>query len=230
MLTARFADETKVTAFFEEDELRLRAVGTVDALNHVSAQLAWLGTAMQSSKYDGKCLGRTHLANLGCLARLQAYHLSFHHAPMNDTTPDVTQGGCWRKMFQDIVIAFGFPVRPRLSEREGIEVAFDTILALMGVQWVACSCGTFVIKGFSALLYASEVQGDTVFWHFVSNDDGSRISYTDQRISPCGDQVGTETLLERIRLGHFRHIIGWSIEVRNHVGMACSIVLHVCKY
>ena len=93
-----------------------------------------------------------------------------------------------------------------------LEIAGALINSTRFVKWA----GTTYLKGFSALLAATKVVGDTVLWHLVYNDDGSYISYEDPRV-PRWPESADPFVLETLS-GH-RHVVGWCDRIISHAGM-----------
>ena len=127
-------------------------------------------------------------------------------------------GVCWMKLFSNIHLAQGCPVPRRrdVDANTGIEMSLHLMAKLLNTNRISNFKGIFLIKGVSAILVPTRRQEGLTFWHLVSNDDGSYISYSDVRIGqvirdyPRGLSVGD--------LEASRHIVGWCAEAMNCAG------------
>jgi hypothetical protein len=79
-------------------------------------------------------------------------------------------------------------------------------------------CGNLILKGFSTLLYPTHLEDKTIFWHAICNEDGSRVSFADPRVSLSPDMVPVMMDLRPEDVNQARHIVGWAAEVKNKVG------------
>jgi hypothetical protein len=135
-------------------------------------------------------------------------------------------GQCWHDLFRNPVVVLGFPVRRRPPGQEpGLEFSLATLAALVGTRRIAVFCGKVFLKGFCTMLVPTKYAGDTVHWHVLFNEDGSRIPFTDSRVcNVIGDFDITKHLTPSgIETAH--HVVGWCENVRNFAGNSCPLQL-----
>lgn len=125
----------------------------------------------------------------------------------------LTNGQCWRKMFNNPVIVKGYPIKPRrnLEPETGLELPFDMMTTLADARYLTTFDDKTVVKGFSTMLIPMKQQNDVFIWHFLMETDGKRISYQDPRT-----QQGILIPFDNIRGA--RHILGWCANAQNNIG------------
>ncbi|KAI0594169.1 hypothetical protein F4775DRAFT_606762 [Biscogniauxia sp. FL1348] len=221
--TITLADKTQITAEYIDSLVSVMVVGNVYSVVEVGEQLGWLGAALRSSHLDQG------------VAYCEAVVSEFTQDPAADITGvcklefrvvAAYQDGylqesgsgsvtCWHNLFRNPVVVTGYPIPRREKPDSGLLIPLYMIAALMNSQRLVDFCGRTFVKGFSAFIAATEVVGDTVFWHLFFNKDGDYISYEDPRVPRVQNVplIVTSEALERSS-----HILGWCKEVNNHTG------------
>ena len=210
----------------------MEATGTPCSVSETGQQLAWIGAALQSPPDAGGGLlcnasARTTdvteepPTNSGeCPAEAitrACCRIEFTSTPLDMENPtQAFLGQCWYGLFHGFVIAAGFPVPQRPSNLNGLEAPLGMVAGLTFAPKVVEFQDQLCIKGFSTLLYPTKIKDRLICWHLVSNADGSRISY-------CDDRVGSGSIVppQRLRyadLEQARHIVGWCDQVKHYTG------------
>lgn len=70
---------------------------------------------------------------------------------MNTNESPADSGQCWRRLFSNICVAEGFPVRARQTEEQGLEIPLDMMAELGGAKGLTVFRGELVIRGFETL-------------------------------------------------------------------------------
>jgi hypothetical protein len=99
-------------------------------------------------------------------------------APANPE--EAITGHCWYDMFSNSTVALGFPV-PQFGP-VGLEVSLPVTAALVGATQITKFGTKLFLKGFSSLLFLASKEDSICKWHYLSNEDGSRIRYRDSRV------------------------------------------------
>ena len=127
----------------------------------------------------------------------------------------VSEQSCWFSLFNNPVIAHGFPVPKRRNSERGLELPIELMATLGGGRHAVDFEGGLVIKGHSIAFVPVKEYEDTIQWHVISNSDGTRLRYSDPRIHRALQQ---EVKFESIRTK--RAILGWSQDAQTLLGTA----------
>ena len=73
-----------------------------------------------------------------------------------------------------------------------------------------------MIKGHSTMFCPTKRTKDSVLWHYVFNQDASRISYLDADTLCSGRALVNQ--VDMACLEHSRNFLGWSSSVEIHAG------------
>lgn len=112
-------------------------------------------------------------------------------------------GMCWLPILQGLSMVQGFPIRRRPVTQLGIELDLSTMACLVGTEYVQIYSENTYLKGYSAMLSATEtIDDDILLWHLYANDDGEHISYNQDSKKKRVSVVLSE-------LTRYRHIVGW---------------------
>ena len=177
-------------------------VGSRQAIVDLAQQLAWIGATFRSSEKVAKLeysnvLTRCRTTNDGtkCLT------IKFGH----ETIPS-HPSYCWYPLFNDFVIAQGFPALERPKQESGLEIPLDLMAALGGARHITEFEGGLVMKGPSTLFIPTIQNKDLVVWHLIENSSRARIKYEVVR------QYQNRVLLHELnhsKLQSKRTILGW---------------------
>ncbi|KAK3991528.1 hypothetical protein QBC44DRAFT_236762 [Cladorrhinum sp. PSN332] len=211
-------DGLTVCATMARSKLVVEALGVADFIADIGEQLAWLGAALRSAPLSAPkvvyCIPYVDVTqpspgpptDIHKRDEDQVIHcsLKFRFEDYETALPTQQYGDCWHAMFNYPVIVRGFPILKRspACTGAGLEMPLNMITALAGTNCIdRFGLNTF-IKGFSAMVVATEKHDDLVIWHYFYNENGGRISYLDHKIT-LGPTV-TFSELESCR-----HVVGW---------------------
>jgi len=124
-------------------------------------------------------------------------------------------GSCWLGLLGNPVIAKGFPVPARDDSQPGLEVSLETMALLLDAAHVTIFNERAILKGFNAAVVATLYSDSVVLWHFVINKDGSRVTYSDERLMR---EVPATSSVPLLQLQNARHILGWAPSVSYNFG------------
>jgi hypothetical protein len=203
--------------------LHIDVHGNVFAIAEMGEQLAWLGGALRSAATDHAPTSYTprvckHKESINRTIMMREHSFEFTYVLNTQDVDSSVQGGCWRGLFKSPVIVSGFPIPRGQSQPAeiGAQIPLGVVSAFINSQRLVKWGGTTYLKGFSALLAATKLVGDTVVWHLVYNNDGSYISYEDPRVPRWSEAAGTFAV---DTLSNYRHVVGWCDRVVSHAGM-----------
>ena len=210
-------DKTKVTAWVEPSGcFSLEAAGVVETLVEVGEVFAFIVAALRSAQGDSVA-SVTPTIDSGTRTSDQTCRLSIRL--QHSDGPLRSIGQCWQDLFRNPVVVLGFPVRRRRPDQgPGLEVSLVTLAALVGTRRIAVFCGKIFLQGFCTMLVPTKYAGDTVHWHVLFNEDGSRISFTDFRVRKIVKDFDLSKHLTLSGVETARHIVGWCEHVRNYAG------------
>ncbi|KAF5020654.1 hypothetical protein F66182_7310 [Fusarium sp. NRRL 66182] len=108
---------------------------------------------------------------------------------------------CWHAIFQNLVIATGYPILRRNRHGSGLEMPLNLMAGLTMSPRIHQYMGYHILKGYSTALVPSEKLDDMILWHLYYSPDGSRLPYPDP------DAMGyTRLNLKDLTAG--RHVVG----------------------
>ncbi|GIC87262.1 5'-methylthioadenosine/S-adenosylhomocysteine nucleosidase family protein [Aspergillus udagawae] len=211
-------DNTRVTSWVEPSGcFSLEAVGVAETIVEVGEVFAFVTVALRSAKGDLVASVSPTIDN-GTKTSDQTCRLTIR--PQYSDGPLRSTGQCWQDLFRNPVVVLGFPVRRRRPDQEpGLEISLATLAALLGTRRIVVFCGKVFLQGFCTMVVPTKYDGDTVHWHVLFNENGSRISLTDFRVRKI---VQDFDLLKHLTLSGVesaRHIVGWCEHVRNYAGL-----------
>lgn len=135
----------------------------------------------------------------------------------NSPTPTLRRDGqCWHGLFQNPVVVLGYPTRNRTIEERGLEMPIEMMATLVGCDRITTFAGKFYIKNFNKMLVLTKQIGDMLIWHYLCNDDGSYISYTDPRVRAMSSPIASDVDISTLESA--RHVVGWCSHVRSYAG------------
>ncbi|KAK4451988.1 hypothetical protein QBC34DRAFT_436242 [Podospora aff. communis PSN243] len=225
---------------FGKGLVKASCTGLVDSLSEVVEILSWLGSALSESfdpqrvshrraqlvlrenktlNSDPPCLELKFLEDGDSLAE-EFSRLGVKEGPAPLEVPvapvNPPRGDCWKRALKNPAVAVGFPVPRRAPKVRGLEISLDAMALLVGAPRLALFNGHAVLKGHNAaMVLAAESPDQMMLWHFICNEDGSRLPYSDPRIK-SSFVVEEVSALERIRGA--RHLLGWASNVSYNIG------------
>ncbi|OJJ42360.1 hypothetical protein ASPZODRAFT_147347 [Penicilliopsis zonata CBS 506.65] len=211
-------DKSKATAWVETSGcLSLEAAGVVETLVEVGEVFAFIVAALRSARGDSVAYV-TPTIDSGLRNSDQTCKFFIHLQHSDGYLRSI--GQCWQDLFRNPVVVLGFPVRRRQPDQgPGLEVSLATLAALVGTKHIAVFCGKIFLHGFCTILVPTKYAGDTVHWHVLFNEDGSRIPFTDFRVRRIVTDFDLSKHLTLSGVENARHIVGWCEHVRNYAGL-----------
>ncbi|CAI7622322.1 unnamed protein product [Penicillium manginii] len=210
-------DKTKLTAWLEPSGcFALEATGVAETLVEVGEVFAFITAALRSAPGDSvaSVIPTIHSS---AKTKDQKYRFRFHAQHSDGLLQSI--GQCWQDLFRNPVVVLGFPVRRRQPDQgPGLDISLVTLTALVGTRRIAVFCGKVFLQGFCTILVPTKYAGDTVHWHVLFNEDGSRIPFTDTRVREIIKEFDLSKHLTLSGIETARHIVGWCERVRNYAG------------
>jgi hypothetical protein len=220
------------------DSVFFEVTGTTYSLAEVTEQLFWVSTAFQTpTDAPGASLNFAEASATfvvdetiqpGPKADVRlAQHVGTAHCNVTskskflDQEAQFARGHCWHNLFRHCAIVSGYPIPSRPSQRPGLEVPFDMMAALACAERITPFYGNLVVNGFSTLLFPTyyEYEHRCMFWHLVYNEDGSRVSFTDNRVFLPAEVESAVMQLRPDDIDDARHIVGWAAKLKKNIGM-----------
>jgi hypothetical protein len=81
-----------------------------------------------------------------------------------------TSSDCWKRLFPHGIVPSGFPIPSRDEAMEGLELSFDLMCYLCGLEYETSDTSGIVLRGHRSLVYPVRRTGDCVQWHFQHLD------------------------------------------------------------
>ena len=189
--------------------IKIEFIGSEEAAIDVLQLFVWFGAVFQVSSSDQ-------------LQHMQSKLHMFEDSPWGHLTFTVdyekwpvSEQSCWFSLFNNPVIARGFPIPERRNAEQGLELPIELIATLGGGRHAIEFEGGLVIKGPSMAFIPVQQFEDTIQWHMISNSDGTRLRYSDLRRPRA---LLNEVNFESIRTK--RAILGWSQVAQTLLGRA----------
>jgi hypothetical protein len=177
----------------------------------VAQQLAWLGCVLRTSQ-----TGQIGRSQARMCPREGATEAEFELKFEVDALP-MGEDSCWHGLFVNPVIAYDFPISDRGDEL-GLEISIPMMAALGGASRAVEFEGGLLLKGFSSAFVPLRRSGDSIQWHFIRNEDESRLSYWE-----AGKRCPKRALLDTVdqdSLSSTRAFLGWWGKTTTHLGTA----------
>ncbi|KAK8875138.1 Pfs domain protein [Apiospora arundinis] len=210
-------DNTKLTAWLESSGyLSLKVVGVVDTIAEIGEMYGWMTVALSDAPTKA-IIRATPILDIHPDRDGNIFRATFSCRPNGPL--EASDGQCWWDLFRNPTIVCGFPVRCRQpAAPKGLEVTLPTLGGLLGAKRLTIIGDLLLLRGFCTMVVPTSYAGDTVRWHVLFNEDGSRIASTDDRIHDVAGDFRLAKHLTPSVLETRRHIIGWCRDVRNFAG------------
>jgi hypothetical protein len=240
VVTETVFDGTKIDIqLVDKGLIKAGCTGLVDSIREVVEVLSWLGSALcqssnpqsishrlaqvQSSTGKGldesgpPCLKLEFLEDEDLLAEELSRLAVDEEVRPNDARVFAAKpenGDCWKRVLKNPGVAMGFPVPIRPPGAPGLEISLDAMALLVDAPRLAIFNGRAVLKGHNAAIVLTDASQDSIMrWHFICNENGSRLTFSDPRIR---QSFVAEGLLKRIQGA--RHVLGWTPKVSYNIG------------
>jgi hypothetical protein len=77
-----------------------------------------------------------------------------------------TSSDCWKRLFPHGMVPGGFPIPTRDEAMKGLELSFDLMCYLCGLEYETSDASGLMLRGHRSLVYPVCKIGDCVQWHF----------------------------------------------------------------
>jgi hypothetical protein len=137
----------------------------LEALAWVSATLR--GSATQQVVHSQALYTRSPKAGTSQVASL-ILHLEDRSSLSEELGIDESCiGMCWRPLFLGTSVAFDFPIPARLMRFKGLEICYELMELICGVEYKALEEDGLVLRGHLTSLYPIEKTFGSVQWHLI---------------------------------------------------------------
>jgi hypothetical protein len=184
-------------------------VGSLDYIVAVAQIITWFGAAFQSFdtskdvQYSESIITPTTTRN--------SFLIKYVQTPLADA-----ERICWLPLFNNPVIAKGFPISTRGNREVGIEIPLEMMAFLSGAEHAVEYSRGLLIKSFSGMLVPVQRQEDSVQWHFLSDPTGRHMRYSDLR-GLCPRRLSLDEL-DHDSLGKTRAFLAWWRASKSYLG------------
>lgn len=180
-----------------EERLRLNIVASRDVAIDITEAISWLFAAVYSAEELAFSHVRLDLnqSQAGQVGR--TFTLS-HHRRVPLSRSDLERADtCWRHVVPKTAIAAGFDVPKRNLDLKGMDVSYELLLGLCGVEYETAEGGRIVLYGPKSKLFPVRLVNGCVEWHFQIRDD------TDASPHGVGEYIRRYlTILRRYRIAN----------------------------
>ena len=133
----------------------------------VAQQLAWMMSVFRTRK--ARDSDKEHYSHF----QIDVQHtnrVSLSLLPLEEVPED--DASCWLPLLHGSVISHGFPI-PQRGHEAGVEMSFNAIVPLAGVEYPVHIKDVTILKGWSTLLYPVGASPDfgSIQWHLVACED-----------------------------------------------------------
>jgi hypothetical protein len=178
------------------------------------SQFAWLGAACKDSpRKDRYCYSCPRIANLRQSSGTVELDLEY-----SSNFPDSSSDhSCWQDLCFGVSVAFGFPIRARGDNPQGMELSADAMIIIGGTDYATTHNKHFMLKGFSTMFLPTLRRAQSVLWHFICKIGGP-LSYSNDSImslSPVAPVLDVDCLY------NMRHFVGWVPKAEILTGIYC---------
>jgi hypothetical protein len=160
--------EQKICNNAEDDCLPFKLQAERATLAEIIEALAWtsavttdtFATELQLAQI---CVWVTHLSTKEPIILIG--HDEYSPSKMLETPSD-----CWKRLFPHGMIPGGFPIPSRDDAMKGLELSFDLMCHLCGLEYETSNASGLILRGHRSLVYPVYKIGDCVQWHFQHVD------------------------------------------------------------
>ncbi|KAK4965765.1 hypothetical protein LTR42_011778 [Elasticomyces elasticus] len=168
--------------------------------------ITWLGSACRASQHPDRHSSCTPEITNERHSYSQRFLVRFMLKEQSVNEPDEA-GTCWRKLFKNPVIALGYSIPARKLGEVGLELSLHMMMVLGQTLCAAAFAGRSMLKGYNSLFVPTSCVGSSIIWHFLVNEDGSRLPYND---GIAASAAADAYLLDQNTLESGRHFVGWT--------------------
>lgn len=233
-------DMTRMAGVQEGTQAVFEFLGRAYGIANAAEQLLWVSAALRTStgapgiQLVATELDFDHLSDMTprdpMLIHTDNTGSEEHHAETVEVNvrivtthydhPINTQDRCWHQILRGNPIVDGYPIYKRPFPQSCLEIPLGLMSSFIGADRITPFGDDLIIKGYSKLFFATGYQNRCIIWHFIANEDDSRISFSDNRIPAtpgftaptCSPPWQCKDALQA------RHFVGWTSHVRNNAG------------
>jgi hypothetical protein len=194
---------------------KISVKGSRKVVIEIAQQLAWIGASFHTAangevEYSVATIRKVEKGDEGL-----SFSIEFQSKSLLKE-----EKSCWHSLFNNPVIAQGFPILERGDEL-GLDLPIELMAALGGARHIAEFGGGLVLKGFSVLFVPVKIYENSIQWHMVSSkDENTRILYADCTRVPCRTKL--EDLDRDLIHSKPRSFLGWCTQAETHLG-TCDV-------
>lgn len=214
-MTVRLSDGCILQVVLFDVRIIVHATGSDPTLVEIGEILAWITAALRESPSPNLIAYATPR-----ILDEQKTNLSFIvDASIEIQSADSAQlpnGTCWHYLFRNPVVVCGSPILARGDEEKGLEIPLE-MMSVLGLTPRATNFDNgLVLKGFSTMFIPMKKVKSSILWHFLFNEDETRMSYlTASKL--CSGRLSTN-VVDASSLETGRHFLGWSSSVEVFTG------------
>ncbi|KAK8202300.1 hypothetical protein IWZ01DRAFT_486991 [Phyllosticta capitalensis] len=233
---ARFSDQPHIEMKIRAGQTLVSICGKGDFIKETVDQLSWIGSALRNSpsgsvaqcspffshleRFDPDSAPKEHNWAAYGFSRdtWDIYgRVSFRMevAPEQDLLK-LQEGTCWHGLFRNPIIAHGHP-QSSVEGELGLEIPLDMMARSIGTSRAIEFQGGLLLKGFSAILLPTRLVNGTLTWHLVSNEDGTHISFLDERVRKIQRHQRSKITLADLP-SVTKHVVGWCPTAKSFAG------------
>jgi hypothetical protein len=204
--------------------------GGPETVCEMAEQLAWLAATLRSRPDSLSDQGIVSCTPFISNIRRPSEELfwvcdvafDIRHVPMIDDC----DGSCWANLFWNPILVEGYPIRARNKEDTGLEIELSAMGVLMRSLQLVLWNRKLLMKGFDALVVATQMTAGTVFWHLLtSKERETRISYIEPEVDRVALKLPEGYSLHSLEKS--RHVIGWCSKATDFCGKSAFLNLLV---
>ena len=184
----------------DKDTIIVQASGTSGELVELAHQLAWLSSVFRIPQPGKLSISEIHLRRSG--------PLTFEIYPLCLQPISIREQACWHSLFENAVIAQGFPTPQRNGEK-GIEMPFHLMTRLAGALYSVSYKDGIYLKGYSTLLFPTARTKTSIQWHLDAGSNRDPYIPVGQILKHDWVKINDLKLLATARtfLGAYRNIL-----------------------
>jgi hypothetical protein len=220
--------DTSLEISLHDSKAGVSARGGYATLAELGEQLAWLGSVMRPNPFpSGICLidphFTTHISAESDSPAQRTLEFQFTFRGSRPVTLDASEGTCWHNLFQNPVVANGFPILARSDGQKGLEAPLTLTATLAEAHYPIHFDKTLFLKGSCTALIPTARTHGSVTWHLIYNEDGAWLPYHQAR-DRCPEWMDTDRVsLDLLDNKEIRHFVGWASNITSHLGMTGHI-------
>jgi hypothetical protein len=152
-----------------QNGLRLNVLANRDFVIGITESISWLFAALHSTDELGFSYVRLEPQRGQARHTFALVHHDLIPVSRSDSAP---ASMCWTSVVPNTAIAGGFDVPKRSLDLKGLEVSFEMLLCLCGVEYEIVEEGGIVLCGPKSTVFPVRVvNNDCVQWHLKTGDD-----------------------------------------------------------